>query len=70
MKEINFTIYGDPKIKRRHRDKIVHPKGGGKPWVMQYPDPKTADEEKHIASIAAENRPEQLIETNRCYFVD
>lgn len=57
--KIKFTIYGDPKAKRRHRSRIAG--RPGKQFVATYADPKGVDEEDDIRVIAAQHRPPKLM---------
>jgi Holliday junction resolvase RusA-like endonuclease len=46
-----FELRGEPQHKARHRSRIGYK--DGKPFVMQYPDPRTAAYEKILAQAAA-----------------
>lgn len=55
-----FELAGKPGHKARHRYRIIYPKGGGKAFVSEYPDPKTAEYEKilkEVASLMMRGRP-------------
>lgn len=55
---IEFTMYGDPRAKKRHRsyyNKYIKK-------VMTYPDPKGQKDEDNIRMHAEKVRPEKLIE--------
>jgi len=56
-KTIKFTVYGDPKAKRRHR--MFYNKHVGR--IMSYADPKGKEEEDNLRMHAEKVRPEKLI---------
>ena len=60
MPTIEFTIYGDPKPKKRHRSRVIKSKFG-KPYAMTYPDPDGVSEENYIKLAASQNFKEPII---------
>lgn len=46
-----LELPGPPRAKARHRYKIIYPKHG-KPFVQEYPEPKTAAYERTLAQYA------------------
>ena len=60
MPTIDFTVYGDPKPKKRHRSRVVRTKTGI-PFVMNYPDSDGVSEENYIKLAAAQNFKESII---------
>ncbi len=60
MPTIEFTIYGDPKPKRRHRSRMAKSRSG-KPFVMQYPDKDGVSEENYIKLAASQHFKEPIL---------
>ena len=60
MPTIDFTIYGDPKPKKRHRSRVIKSKFG-KSYAMTYPDPGGVSEENYIKLAASQNFKESII---------
>lgn len=50
--ELIIRLAGEPKGKGRHRSRLVTPRGGRAPFVMQHPDPATAKYESHLRYAA------------------
>lgn len=46
---VTVLLPGKPQGKRRHRARVVIPKGGRKPWVQEYPDPAGVAYEEELA---------------------
>lgn len=60
MPTIDFTVYGDPKPKKRHRSRVVRTKTG-KSFVMNYPDADGVSAENYIKLAASQNFKESII---------
>lgn len=46
------TAFGPPQPKKRHRTRMVYPRGGKKPFMQEYPDPDTVKYETLLAGEA------------------
>lgn len=46
-----ITAHGPPQAKKRHRSRLIYPRGG-KPFIHEYPDPDTVKYETWLANEA------------------